>query len=359
MSTKPGASQGLRVGLAGAGWAAHYHLESWARLAGRAHVVAIADPNVAAGRSRAAAFRVPAVYESVEAMLAAGGLDVIDVAAAREAHAPICRQAARHRLSILCQKPLAPTLAEAEALVADLGSIDTEGRGREAGSGAGMPLRGSVRLMVHENWRFRPHYRQIARWLREGRAGTVRTVTMSLLTSGLLPDARGALPALVRQPMLATLDRLLLMEVLIHLVDTLRFLLGPLSLAGARLGHSCPAVRGEDRASLFLTSAGGAAVSLVGDFMAHGHPAEQFDRLEILGTRGAITLEADRLRLRGDSEEDLTIDLQANYRASYAAAIAHFVDRLADGGPFETSPEDNLETLRIVEAAYAAGRREA
>jgi hypothetical protein len=30
------------------------------------------------------------------------------------------------------------------------------------------------------------------------------------------------------------------------------------------------------------------------------------------------------------------------------------VDRLADGGPFESGPEDNLETLRIVEAAYAA-----
>ena len=154
--------------------------------------------------------------------------------------------------------------------------------------------------------------------------------------------------------MCETLDRFLLMEVLIHHVDTLRFLLGHLTLQSARLGRSCPAVRGEDRAALWMTTAGGAAVSVVGDFVAHGHPPEQFDRLEILGTRGAITLERDRLRRRGDTNEDVTLDLPANYTASYAGAVAHFLDRLTDGGAFETGPEDNLETLRIVEAAYGA-----
>lgn len=324
----------LRVGLAGAGWVTQHHLRSWTELAGRAQVVAIADPNLAAAHARAAAFGISAVYDSADAMLHAERLDAIDIAAPREAHAPLCRLAARHGIGILCQKPLAPTLAEAEALVADLAS---------------------ARLMVHENWRFRPHYRQIADWLRDRRVGDVRTATMSVLTSGLIADAAGALPAVARQPMFATLDRLLLMEVLIHHIDTLRFLLGPLSLRAARLGKSCAAVRGEDRAALLLTTAGGAAVTLVGDFAAHGHPPEQFDRLEILGTRGAVTLERDRLRLVGAVEEDLHLDLPANYSASYTAAIAHFVDRLADDGPFETSPEDNVETLRIVEAAYQGG----
>jgi predicted dehydrogenase len=101
----------------------------------------------------------------------------------------------------------------------------------------------------------------------------------------------------------------------------------------------------------------GAAVSVIGDFMARGHPPDQFDRLEILGTRGAISLDRDRLQMRGAAAADQTIDLAANYRASCAGAIAHFLDRLADGGPFETAPADNLETLRIVEAAYRGGHR--
>lgn len=321
-----------RVALAGAGWVTQHHLDAWGRVADRAQVVAIADPNIAAARERAAAYRIPAVYDSVEAMLSAEQLDAIDIAAPREAHAPICRLAARRGLAILCQKPLAPTLAEAEAVVTDIGD--------------------AVPFMVHENWRFRPHYRRAAEWLRAGHVGDVRTVTMSLLTSGLVPDANGVVPALVRQPMLARLERLLLMEVLIHLVDTLRFLLGPLTLVGARMGRTSPLVRGEDRVSLFLATAGGGAVALAGDFMAHGHPPDQFDRLEILGTRGAILLERDRLRLRGAVDEDVTLDLAANYKASYAGAIAHFVERLGTGAPFETDARDNLETLRIVEEAY-------
>ena len=61
-------------------------------------------------------------------------LDAVDVAAPREFHAEMVRMAARRGLAVLCQKPLAPTLAEAEALVAEVG--------------------GRCRLMVHENWRF-------------------------------------------------------------------------------------------------------------------------------------------------------------------------------------------------------------
>lgn len=327
--------RGIRVGLIGAGWAAAYHLAAWQSLGSRAGVVAIADPDRAAARSRAEAYGIEGVYESAEALLDDVAVDAVDIAAPREFHAPIARLAADRGIAILCQKPLAPTLDEAERLVAD---IDDR-----------------ARLMVHENFRFRPHYRRIARWLEHGRVGKVRTVRMSVLTSGLLPDSSGRLPALVRQPMLAGLERMLLMEVLIHHVDVLRFLLGPLVLLGARLGRTCPAIRGEDRAALLMAGENGAAVSLVGDFMVVGEPAAQYDRLEIHGTTGTITLIGDRLRSAGATEEEIRLDLDANYRASWEAAIGHFVDRLIDGMPFETRPEDNLETLRIVEQAYRTG----
>jgi len=323
-----------RIGLAGAGFVAPHHLKAWQRLRGRAAVAAISDPNVDAARARAKAYGVPAVYSSVEEMLDREQLDAIDVASPRETHAPICRLASSRGLAILCQKPLAPTFAEAEALVAEIG--------------------GRVPLMVHENWRFRPHYRRIGQWLREGRIGEIRTAAMTLLTSGLIADASGRAPAIERQPMFTTLERLLVMEVLIHHVDTLRFLLGPLTLRSAAIGRSCALVRGEDRASMFMTTAAGGVVSLIGDFMAHGHPPALRDRLEILGTTGSIVLEDDRLYLvrGGQIEEDVPIDLAADYDASYLGALTHFLDRLDDGKPFETSSEDNLETLRIVEQVY-------
>jgi predicted dehydrogenase len=325
----------FRVGLAGAGWVSRYHLAAWVTLPERATVVAISDPVESAAKARAQEYGIATVYASAEEMLDHAALDAIDIAAPREQHVPLCRLAAAHRVAILCQKPLAPTYDEAAALVAEIGNRS--------------------RLMVHENWRFRPHYRRIQRWLADGRIGDVRTVMMTILTSGFLPDQHGERPALVRQPMLAGLERMLLMEILIHHIDTLRFLLGPLVLVGARIGADCEAIRGEDRASLLLRAADGAAVSLVGDFMAHGHAPEPRDRLEIIGTTGAIVLHDDRLRLTGAMEDEQTLDLAADYVASYRSAIAHFIDRLLDGGTFETDAVDNLETLAIVEAAYRSG----
>jgi D-apiose dehydrogenase len=322
----------IRVGLAGAGWVSEHHLDAWQTLQDRATVVAIADPALSAAQARAGRYGIPHAYASVEAMLDDVQLDALDIAAPREVHTALCRLAVQRGLTALCQKPLAPTLQEAEQLAAEL-----EPR---------------ARVMVHDNWRFRPHYRQMQDWIQAGHIGELRTVNMMLFTSGLLPDATGRFPALVRQPMLARLERMLLMEVMLHHVDTLRFLLGPLTLLSAQLNKSCRHILGEDRASLLLRGANGSAVSLVGDFCAYGYPPEQRDRLEILGSDGAIFLRDDLLTLTGRTKQVLRLDLAANYKASYAHALAHFVDRLEDGAPFETSVADHMETLKIVEAAY-------
>jgi D-apiose dehydrogenase len=99
----------------------------------------------------------------------------------------------------------------------------------------------------------------------------------------------------------------------------------------------------------------GRPVKLAGDFMAHGHRPEQRDDLEVLGTNGAILLHDERLAATGASTEALTLDLAASYAASYHGAIAHFVDCVIDGAPFETEAAGNVETLKLVEEAYRAG----
>ena len=48
----------------------------------------------------------------------------------------------------------------------------------------------------------------------------------------------------------------------------------------------------------------------------------------------------------------MQFDPGASYQAAYDDAIGHFVAVLTRGAPFETSAVDNLETLRLVEAAY-------
>lgn len=322
----------LRVGLVGAGWVTQYHLRAWAGLRARAEIVAIADPSAEARAARMDEFGIAKSYDSASAMLAAGGLDAVDIAAPRAFHAELVRLAAGHGLAMLCQKPLAPTLAEATELV------------------AGLPA--GTRLMVHENWRFRASYREAAAWLRAGAVGAPFAARLALVSSGTVPDAEGRYPALERQPFIRHERRMLVSEILIHHLDTLRMLLGPLAVTACSMSRTCPALSGEDSAIVQLRGESGLAVQVFASLAGHGHPPGAFDRLEILGPKGALTLEGGELSLAGAAPRRQSFDAAAVYQGSYDATIAHFVARLADGEPFETGPEDNLRTLALVEDCY-------
>jgi predicted dehydrogenase len=329
------ATQPLRVGLIGAGWVTAHHLTGWRALQGQATVIAIADPNQANARARAREYDIAHVFTSAQQMFEQMPLDAVDVAAPREFHASIVREAARHALAVLCQKPLAPTLPEARALADEVAP--------------------QCRLMVHENWRFRRYYRDLAHWMAEGRIGQVLQASMTLLTSGLLPGEDGRLPALERQPFIADLERALVTEILIHHIDTLRFLLGELTLVHARLGRASPGMRGEDRAFLSFETASRAPVALMANLAVHGRASAQADRLTLVGSTGTVELEGDTLRCFGAQPAELRYDMPACYLDSYAATISHFVDCLRSGRSFETEPADNLRTLALVEEAYQRG----
>jgi len=340
----PSATGELRIGLMGAGWVTQHHLTGWQALAGRARVVAIADPARDKAQARSDAFGIARVYEDAARMLADGGLDAVDIAAPRAVHAELVRLVAATGLPILCQKPLAPTLQEAAQLVADVGD--------------------SSRLMVHENWRFRSYYRDAAAWLQAGRIGRVKAARLVLATSGTVPDAQGLYPALERQPFMRTETRMLVAEVLIHHLDTLRMLLGPLSVKAAALSRTCPVIAGEDGAVIQLETEDGAGIGVFASFAVHGAPPSQADWLEIIGETGTLRLDGATLSCIGPAPQTQHYDLAEAYQGSYSATLAHFVDALASGAPFETAPADNLETLRLVEDCYrlsgwtAGNRRE-
>ena len=322
----------LNVGLAGAGMISRHHLLAW-RKRDDVRVIAVADPNAASAQIRAREFDIRSVYTDTTAMLAGKTLDVLDIATPRETHVALVAQAIGHGLAVMCQKPLAPTLAEAQALVARIGP--------------------GARLMVHENWRFRPVYRELARWLAAGRLGTLRAARMTMHSAGLLPDSAGRYPLLVRQPFITALDRLLVAEILIHHIDVLRWLLGPLTLAHAHFARSCPATLGEDRALLIFFTSDGAPVALDGDLCVHGAPPRSRESLELFGTHGTILFTDQTLECRGAEPGVVAFDFEDGYQRSFDACISHFVDALRNNTAFETGPDDNLETLALVEAAYA------
>jgi D-apiose dehydrogenase len=327
--------------MIGAGDMSRYHLSAWQRVPG-ARVVAISNRTAARAEERARQFGIPTVYDDPVRMLDAERIDAVDIVTDRHSHVSLVRLAADRGIDVMCQKPLAPTLGEAEALVSDIG--------------------GRVRLMVHENRRFAPYVRQIRAWIDAGRVGSPRHATMTTYRVSLLRQADGTRPAVERAAYFATEPRLAIGEVLIHQLDVLRFLLGPLRVLAARTLRTEPDIAGESLAGIMLETDAGAPVQLLGSLVAVGigQPGESesplgaqaSDRLEITGSEASVVMEGTTLTLLGPHPESITVDPAASYQACFDAAIHHFVSRLRDGAPFETDAADNLETLRLVEDAY-------
>jgi len=334
MPVQPGRSRPLKVALAGAGMISWYHLVGWRSLGERVRLVAVCDPDAGRAAGRAQEFSIPHAYRDAEAMFAAEAIDALDVISPRRTHAEWVDAAAARGIDVLCQKPMTPTLAESEALVRRV-----EGRSR---------------LMAHENWRFRPWYRELKRWMAAGELGDLVLARMATFTSGLLPDGTGRRPLLVREPYTQHEERLMVAEVLIHHLDVMRFLCGELRVVAARGARTVSDVLGETVAAIFLETAAGAPVEVTGTMVAAGYPARPPDQLEVIGSKASATFTNSELCLLGPNPRRQRFDADVGYQASFDGVIAHFVDCLETGAPFETGPVDNLETLRLVEHAYQA-----
>jgi predicted dehydrogenase len=265
-------------------------------------------------------------------MFATEKLDAVDIATWRETHAELARLAAAHGVHVLCQKPLAPSLAEAESLAAQVA--------------------GRIRLMVNENRRFAPHFRAIRRWIDDGRVGPVRQCVVTMHRSGFIKDANGRRPAVERASFMARESRLMIAETLIHQLDVLRFLLGEMTMVAARTLRTEPDMPGETLATLMLETVAGAPVVVAGSFVAPGFGTAVSDRIEIIGTHASVILDGAGIEMRGTTTERIAVDSAAAYQACFDAGIAHFVERLTANQPFETGPDDNLKTLKLVEDAY-------
>jgi predicted dehydrogenase len=330
------AKQGYRIGVLGCGMISADHFRAWANCEG-AQVVALCDPDRAKAEARAKEFGIPTVHTEPEAMLEACALDAVDIITPRGTHADMIRLAARHGVNALCEKPLCPTLAEAQQLVEEIG--------------------GRIRVMVNENWRYRAYFRMVGNWLREGRLGTPTLARISLWRSNLIPREDGSVLALLRQPFVANEPRYLIAESLIHELDTMRSLFGELRVVSARVARGSGDVVGEDSAAILLEASNGLPITVEGVLSAAGHPPRAPNRLEIAGTRCSIVLDDAVLRLIGHEQEEIHFDENAVRQGCFDASVQHFIDCLRDGGAMWTSAADQLRTLELVERAYELSGR--
>jgi len=198
--TETGARK-LRGASIGAGYFAKFQHEAWSRIP-EVEIVAVCDQVEDKARAVQEQFGIVNRYTRWTEMLDREKPDFVDIITPPDTHEEMCAFASRLGINVICQKPLAPSMEEARRIV-------------ETAQAA------SVRLMVHENFRWQPWYRKIKELQT---AGTIGEFThIHILTR--LGDGWGERAYLDRQPFFRDYPRLLIYETGVHFIDTFRYLL--------------------------------------------------------------------------------------------------------------------------------------
>ncbi len=319
----------LRGVIVGCGYFGRIQLEAWSRIP-EAEIVAACDFDLE--RARAAA---PHAYTDAARMLDEVRPDFLDIATRPDSHLPLVRLAAERGIAVICQKPMAPDWAQAVEMV-------------RTAEQAGVPL------MIHENWRWQPWYRQARRLLDEGAIGRPLLYRLEMRQG----DGLGPNPY-PKQPYFAQMPRLIIYEAIVHPIDTARFLFGEIEGVFARARRANPIIAGEDGALLILSHAGGLHGSVEGNrYVDPVPPGPAMGWAQIDGEGASIRISptgdvyvGERLAWRNTVTE--------GYRGDCVRATQqHFIDCLRGAKPFETGGREYLKTFAAVEAAYASLERD-
>jgi predicted dehydrogenase len=314
--------QKLRGGIIGCGYFAQFQIAAWKRMTD-VELAAACDLDVE--RARAAA---PQAYTAAAEMLDHEALDFVDIATRPASHLELVKLTLGRGVATICQKPMAPTWDEALEM-------------------ARVAQRASAALVIHENWRWQPWYREASRRIRGGEIG--RPVSYLFRTRQRDGLGRNPYP---RQPYFAEMPRLLIYETMVHHIDTAAFLFGPIASVYAQMRRHNPVIRGEDCALVMLRHRDSV------DGVVDGH---RFLDTEPPGAAmGEAWIDGDEsgLRINGRGEifrgaEKVFEPVEEGYRGdSVFATQRHFVECLQTGGKSESAAADYLHTFGAVEAAY-------
>jgi predicted dehydrogenase len=326
----------LRFAMIGAGFWSRFQLAGWGELDG-AQCVAVCDRDRARAAALARQCNVATVYDDARVLLARERLDFVDIVTNTEAHGELIQLAAQHELPVICQKPLALSLAEAEAAL------------RTAGQ----------RLLMHENWRWQTPLRALAAALRSERLGQVFRARMQYCSS---------FPVFDNQPALKDAEQFILLDMGSHLFDAARFLFGEATSLYCQMQRVHRDIRGEDVATVMLHTASGATVTIEMSYasrLEHERFPETYVTVE--AERGSLELGPDfwvrettaagtcarRHQPPRYAWADPAYDL---VQASIVDCHADLLAALQGKKTAETTGADNLKTMRLVFAAYESAR---
>jgi len=332
----------LRFAVIGTGFWSRFQLAAWRELEG-VECVALYNRTRAKAEALAREFGVPRVYGDAEELLAKEKLDFVDIITDPGTHARFVHMAAERRVPVICQKPMAPSLQEAERMVDEC---------RRAG----------VPFFIHENWRWQTPIREFKRELDTAGLGKPFRAHVQYLSTQRVWDS---------QPFLKELEQFIITDMGSHILDVARFLFGKAQTLYCHTNHVNDELKGEDNATVMMKMGAGATVLCEFGYASITERERPFQTLIFAECeRGSVELGPDYrvatttregTRARhcapphypwAEPERDLVL-------SSIVPCNANLLLGASGRGRAETTGQDNLKTVRLVFAAYesaASGR---
>ncbi len=335
----------VRVGLIGCGKIARTHAHSLRHL-DEADFIACCDQDEARARDLAATYGVPNVFTDLNELLKSGLVDVVLVCTPHPAHERVVVAAAEAGVHVLCEKPIAITLDEADRMI-------------DAADRAG------VAFGVIFQRRFWPAAQRVRAAIDDGRLGTLTLGECSVRI--WRPEAYFASDPW--RGKWATEGGGVLMNQAVHAIDQLLWFMGdPVEVVGrhATLRHGAY-IDVEDTAVATLVFASGALgiIQAASTF----EPGFGF-RVAVHGNNGAAvsiweTREGEQgindvWTVAGEEEFRAAWELEdtgnPGFPGFHALQIQDFLQAVRDGRAPAVTGRDARNSLQVILAIYESSR---
>lgn len=328
-------TQSIGWGLIGASRIAADWMIDAIRAQDASDVVAVMSSNAERGNAYAREHGIARAYGDLDALLADSDVDAVYISTTNDLHCAQTVAAAHAGKHVLCEKPLALTLADGQRMV-------------DACAAAG------VQMGTNHHMRNATSHRAIRDVVRDGRIGQIRSARICFAI--VLPerfrdwrinDRDGGGPIL---------------DLGVHLADTMRFVLDdePHEVVAQSVNHGMTAAGMEDEAMSVVRTRGGALVNLFPSWAATYTEAD----IEILGSEGFVlarnalmpTTRADVVL--GTSAGQTTLDLEDE--PVYERAVRLFNAAIRGDGAPSCTGRDGVRSLALalaIREAAATGAR--
>jgi D-apiose dehydrogenase len=330
----------LKFALFGAGFWSRFQLAGWQEIPGN-ECVAIYNRSKPKAEALAKEFGIPAVYDNAAELLEKEQLDFVDIVTDPSTHLEFVTMAANHKLPVITQKPMADSFAKA----VEMGEICRA---------AGVPL------YVNENWRWQTPIRAFKEALADPALGKPFRARIDMISG---------FPVFENQPFLKTIDQFILFDLGTHILDVARFLFGEAETLYCHTQKVHSDIAGEDVATVLMRMEQCETVlcevAYAENFLEKEHFPETLMFVET--EKGSLELGPD-FEIRKTTQQGTVVERYAppvypwadpQYSLIHSSIVPCQENLLSDlngSGKAETTAEDNLRTLELVDKSYQSAK---